>query len=106
MSPIVHLCPRPGCGRTDTHTHTNTHDTTRRTAKTKASGRNRSAWHRLRKAAIARDRGCTVCGTTTDLTVHLDPSLNGDHHNATLDQVITLCRSHHGTTDAPRATRR
>ena len=105
MSPIVHLCPKPGCGRIDTHTHQDTRDLARRTAKTKASGRNRAAWHRLRQAAIARDGCCTVCGTTHDLTVHLHPSLDGNHHNATLDHVTTLCRSHHGTVDAPRAKR-
>lgn len=105
MSPIVRLCPKPGCGRTDPHTHLDAHDQARRTAKTKASGRGRAAWHRLRQATIARDGCCTVCGTTHDLTVHLHPSLNGNHWLAGLDHVTTLCRSCHGRLDAPRASR-
>jgi 5-methylcytosine-specific restriction endonuclease McrA len=46
---------------------------------------------------------CQHCGTSRDLTVHLDPNLAGNHFAATIDDCITVCRACHGTIDAPRA---
>jgi hypothetical protein len=36
-------------------------------------------------------RGRADCGREDDLTCHLDPGFAGDHREATLDDVITLC---------------
>jgi 5-methylcytosine-specific restriction endonuclease McrA len=49
---------------------------------------------------------CQRCGKTGDrhtLTVHLNPALGGDHLAASRDDLTTLCRSCHGSIDAPRA---
>ncbi|MEO5576451.1 MAG: HNH endonuclease signature motif containing protein, partial [Gaiellaceae bacterium] len=83
----------------------------RRNEKRKTSGRTTTAWNRLREAAIRRDgytcqrSGCGATGTVGTLTVHLDPRLGGNHWIATLDDLTTLCRSCHGTVDAPRSHR-
>ncbi len=109
MSPIVKPCRCgalidrqlkfcPSCQRADDQ---------RRNAKRKASGRTTAAWNRLRTAAIDRDgyacRRCGRSGTVGTLTVHLRPELSGNHWTATLDDLETLCRSCHGSVDAPRA---
>lgn len=61
----------------------------------------------MRLAAFLRDGyACQQCGTTGDrhtLTVHLNPALDGDHLAATRDDLTTLCRSCHGSVDAPRS---
>jgi len=56
-------------------------------------------WQRIRGAAIARDGGCVVCGSTEDLTVDYE----GDHSKALLADTVTLCRSHHGQKDGAKA---
>jgi 5-methylcytosine-specific restriction endonuclease McrA len=90
------LCP--DCQRADNH---------RRNTKRRVSGRTTAAWQRLRLAAFDRDsyacRQCGQGGTRHTLTVHLDPALKGNHWSATLDDLTTLCRSCHGSVDAPRA---
>ena len=106
---IYRLCPQcgasglstglcPDCTRLDNR---------RRNAKRKDSGRTTKAWQALRLATMHRDghacRSCGITGTRHDLTVHLDPRLNGNHRAASLDDLITLCRSCHGSVDAPRA---
>ena len=96
------LVPKPGrcpdCQRADDR---------RRNRKRVESGRTTAAWQRLRAAAIHRDnytcQRCGVSGTVKTLTVHLRPELGGNHRAATLDDLVTLCRSCHGKTDAPRA---
>jgi 5-methylcytosine-specific restriction endonuclease McrA len=76
----------------------------RRHAKERAQGRTTAAWRRLRQAALQRDGyRCRRCGRQTGLTAHLDRRLAGDHTRATLDDITTLCRSCHGSTDAPRS---
>jgi 5-methylcytosine-specific restriction endonuclease McrA len=61
----------------------------------------------MRLAAFHRDGyACRQCGITGDrhtLTVHLNPALDGDHLVATRDDLTTLCRSCHGSVDAPRS---
>lgn len=61
-------------------------------------------WARARRAAIARDGGCVLCGVGYTLTVHHrvpvldDPALVFD-----LDNLVTLCRRCHGRVDGGRA---
>jgi 5-methylcytosine-specific restriction endonuclease McrA len=81
-------------------------DYTRRYAKRVESGRYKAAWKHLAHACIARDGACADCGRETDLTCHLDPGYAGDHREATLDDVITLCRRCHGRRDGRRAHRK
>lgn len=82
-------------------------DNARRSRKRVQSGRTSAAWNRLRAAAIHRDNfACRRCGregTIGTLTVHLRPELGGNHWAAALDDLTTLCRSCHGSVDAPRA---
>lgn len=109
MSPIVKPCRCgaliartlklcPSCQRADDR---------RRNEKRRTSGRTTAAWARLREAAIRRDGyACQRCGregTVATLTVHLRPELAGNHRAATLDDLTTLCRSCHGSVDAPRS---
>jgi 5-methylcytosine-specific restriction endonuclease McrA len=112
VSPLLRLCPQcgkangrgdlaglcPDCKRTDNQ---------RRNAKRKTSGRTTAAWNRLRTAAILRDgcacRRCGRVGTVGTLTVHLRPELGGNHAAAALGDLTTLCRSCHGSIDAPRS---
>lgn len=78
----------------------------RRHTKQRQHGRDTSYWRRLCTAVKARDEHrCRRCGSTRHLTVHLDPRLKGNHQAATMDDCTTLCRSCHGTTDAPRSSR-
>jgi 5-methylcytosine-specific restriction endonuclease McrA len=96
LGPNAGLCP--DCKRADNQ---------RRNQKRRDSGRTSAAWQRLRLAALHRDGYlCQDCGKPGDrrsLTVHLDPSLEGQHWRASLNDLTTLCRSCHGTRDAPRA---
>jgi 5-methylcytosine-specific restriction endonuclease McrA len=78
-------------------------DNKRRANNEATAGRLSPHWQKLRLRAIARDRHCQRCGTTNDLTVHLDPAKRGQHRNARLEDCTTLCRSCHGSIDAPRA---
>lgn len=77
----------------------------RRHKKQKAHGRNRRGVQRAMKAVIARDGCCLRCGSTEDLTAHLDPELGGQHTEDP-DDYTTLCRSCHGRVDGRRAHRR
>jgi 5-methylcytosine-specific restriction endonuclease McrA len=82
----------------------------RSNAKSREQGRTTSRWRRLRLQVLARDGyTCQRCGAQphpSQLHAHLDPRLAGDHWIATVDDCTTLCRSCHGTIDAPRSTRR
>jgi hypothetical protein len=84
-------------------------DNARRSAKNVAHGLSRTAWDRLRQAALERDRhlcrfgfaGCTKVATT----VHVDERLDGDHSSATLDDCLSACAHCHGIADGPRSRR-
>ncbi len=75
--------------------------------KSKAQGHFTRGWKQLRLQRLAVDGhrcqlrrpGCTVVATT----VHLDPSLRGEHRLATLENTLSACRRCHGSVDAPRA---
>jgi 5-methylcytosine-specific restriction endonuclease McrA len=68
-------------------------------------GTQSSYWRALRAEAKERDgHRCRRCGTSLDLTVHLDPRLKGNHMRARLSDVTTLCRRCHGSIDAARAS--
>jgi 5-methylcytosine-specific restriction endonuclease McrA len=70
------------------------------------SRRTTARWERLRLAVLERDNHrCRICGSASDLTVHLHPDLRGDHDLAEAENCFTLCRSCHGRVDAPRASR-
>jgi 5-methylcytosine-specific restriction endonuclease McrA len=107
----VRLCPR--CGRRKNNAKTGlcpecqVADDRRRNTKRRESGRTTARWQRLRLAALHRDgyacQRCGQSGTRHTLTVHLDPALKGNHWIAALDDLTTLCRSCHGSMDAPRA---
>ncbi len=73
-------------------------DQKRREQRNRTKGYKSGHWQRTRRAAIARDRGCVVCGSTEDLTVDYD----GDHSQALLSDTMTLCRVHHGAKDGGR----
>lgn len=103
---LTRLC---SCGRDAAAGRTRCPDCTRldnqrRAARNVKRGTNTRRWRKLRAYAIQRDGGCVRCGTTHDLTVHLDAALAGDHRQATSADVVTLCRSCHGSIDAPRAS--
>ncbi len=58
-----------------------------------ASGRNQYRWQKLRAQRKQLDaHRCVYCGATTDLTVHLDPRLKGNHRMATITDCVTACR--------------
>lgn len=97
---MVYLCPqchacqvKPGlcatCKRVDNQ---------RRNRKTAEQGRSSSAWRRFRKANIASQ--CQRCGSGDNLTYHYRP---GGRHSFNPGDYQTLCRSCHGSIDAPRA---
>jgi len=101
---IVRVCPKhgrhpagqpcPSCAAADT---------TRRNTLNRQQGRTTQHWKRIAAAAKQAHPFCADCTSTLDLTVHLHPSLGGNHRLATLDTVTVLCRSCHGQRDAPRA---
>jgi len=82
-------------------------DNRERNERRRVSGRATARWQDLRLACFERDgwacRRCGQAGTRHTLTAHLRPELRGNHWIATLTDVVTLCRSCHGATDAPRA---
>jgi 5-methylcytosine-specific restriction endonuclease McrA len=107
VSPVRRLCLEPDCRDL---TAGDPHRCPRHAAEFNARRRHtyRSTigkhWRGVRQLALARDgHRCQKCGTTDDLTVHLDPRMRGDHDSATVEACITLCRSCHGRLDAPRA---
>lgn len=65
-------------------------------------------WRTLRSVVLIRDSfccqlrhpGCTEVATT----VHLDPSLGGDHRGAQPIDCISACSHCHGVEDAPRSS--
>ena len=110
--PLLKLCPRCGCTMESTRKlclECQRVDDRRRNAKRRESGRTTAAWQRLRFAALRRDsyacQRCGQTGTRHTLTVHLRPELRGNHRIAALDDLTTLCRSCHGSVDAPRSSR-
>lgn len=105
-------CHTPGCTRlTSTGAHCPEHqrqrdqrNNQRLHAKQQAHGRDTAQWRRTREARLIADEyRCQDCHTPIGLTVHLDPRLNGDHTQATIDTTITLCRSCHGKRDGGRS---
>ena len=108
MTPVLRICSQPGCGRPTTHPpHCTKHATLerdRRKHKTKQAGYTSAHWKRIRGLALnAAGYTCSRCGGTHDLTVHLNPVLHGNHRYATPTDCTVLCRSCHGSMDAPRA---
>jgi 5-methylcytosine-specific restriction endonuclease McrA len=66
----------------------------RERVRTTASGRNTNQWQRLRERRKQLDGyHCVYCGATQDLTVDLDPRLQGNHRTATIADCVTACRS-------------
>lgn len=57
-----------------------------------------AAWRRVRDLVRERDGSCRRCGSTTNLTAHHLTSIH-ERPDLSLDpaNVITLCRSCHGT---------
>jgi 5-methylcytosine-specific restriction endonuclease McrA len=112
------ICSERGCGQLYEKTSRRVHrcdehqrefeqrDNTRRNRQRWRQGRTTARWRAVRAAVLARDGRCLECGTTDDLTVHLDPALEGDHAAADVDDCVTLCRRCHGRVDAPRASKR
>jgi hypothetical protein len=118
MSPIMKSCvrhglyqpgapsiPRGRCPRCYAE------DNQRRKTKQRDQGRTTSHWKSLaRTAKQAAGYRCQSCGRPEErtptgwLSVHLRPELGGNHRAATLDDVVVLCLSCHGTLDAPRAS--
>lgn len=110
------VCSEPGCGILTTGTrciaHASAHeqaDNARRHEKAKALGLHSRHWKQVRRARLAFDGyrcalrrpGCTGEATS----VHLDPSLRGNHALATIDNTRSACAHCHGVVDAPRARR-
>jgi len=112
--PVLSICPERGCGaltpggRCEAHRR---HGDPRRHEKQKAQGRDSRYWReQLRPARLEFDEyTCQRCFGercgNQDLTVHLDPALEGDHLSATIHDCVTVGRSCHGTVDAPRSSR-
>jgi hypothetical protein len=85
-------------------------DNQRRKTKQRDQGRTTRRWKNLARAAKqAAGYRCQICDRPEIrdsrgwLSVHLRPELGGNHRAATLDDVVVLCLSCHGTLDAPRA---
>jgi len=110
---ILHICPAPGCttlspeqGRCPEHHTPNRAGNHARTERKRRHRRGTKHWRQLRAHVLDRDHHqCQRCGCDdrSILTVHLDPRLEGQHDQATPDDCLTLCRSCHGSHDAPRA---
>ena len=100
------------CGRLTSNFRCPDHsDNKQRAARNNTNGTHRSHWRNLRAAVLERDGHqcrlraddrCTMIATT----VHLNPSLNGDHDRATANDCLSACAHCHGVTDAPRAAGR
>lgn len=63
---------------------------------------NKSRWQTLRAQVRRRDGNrCVVCGTTQRLSVHhVVAAVDGGRD--TLDNLVTLCATHHSRADAAR----
>lgn len=114
MSPILKSCVRHGLYTPNRHGCPACYqaDNRRRTVKQREQGRTTSRWKNLaRQAKQAAGYRCQACGRPEVrdsrgwLSVHLRPELGGNHRAATLEDVVVLCLSCHGTLDAPRAQR-
>jgi 5-methylcytosine-specific restriction endonuclease McrA len=94
--PAYRICPT--CGRLSQTRYCPDH--------TRRYGYNDSHWQRIRQARLLIDAGqCQLAHpgcTQTATTVHLDPSLNGDHRQATVTNTVSACRHCHGVTDGSR----
>lgn len=110
---IGRLCRTAGCRRliSAEQTHCEIHaklDDERRNTKTRAHGVKRSHFKTLRtqRLELAHDlcelRIDALC-TITATSVHIDPALEGDHDNATLDDCRAACAHCHGVVDGARA---
>jgi len=72
---------------------------------------NGAAWKRARRAAKTRDENrCAFvddtgerCAATTDLTVHHRVALKEGGAMYDLDNLVTLCRMHHGSLEGRRS---
>lgn len=110
LSPIAYLCSTARChrllsrpGRCALH---HEQERQRKRTKLRVQGTDAPHWVKLRRMVRVRDgHRCTNCGTTESLSVHLDPSLGGNHFIATVDDAWTLCKSCHGRIDQPRSVR-
>jgi 5-methylcytosine-specific restriction endonuclease McrA len=107
--PQTKPCATPRCGQlvplgtTHCPTHTRANNQ-RRHRKATTNGLHSNRWRTLRAQALHRDGGrCQHCHQAPATTCHLHPDLHGNHLSATLDDVVSLCASCHGTLDAPRA---
>jgi 5-methylcytosine-specific restriction endonuclease McrA len=112
------ICSVRGCGELYEKTSRRVHrcaehqrefeqrDNARRNRQRWRQRRTTARWRAMRAAVLERDGRCLDCGATDDLTVHLDPALEGDHTAAGVDDCVTLCRTCHGRVDAPRASKR
>jgi hypothetical protein len=112
---ILKLCAQGGCfrripaGTTRCTEHQKAEDQ-RRNERATRHGRRSAHWRQLRIAALQRDNyQCQYvdangekCGRRAT-SVHIRPELQGDHRKATLDDCVSMCHPHHGSTDAPRA---
>ena len=68
------------------------------------TGTSTSHWRRIRGQAFARAGfRCEDCGSTDNLTGHLDPAFGRDHLSATANDVVCLCVVCHGRRDGQRA---
>jgi 5-methylcytosine-specific restriction endonuclease McrA len=114
MSPILKSCVRHGLYTPNKHGCPACYqaDNQRRKAKQREQGRTTTRWKKLARAAKqAAGYRCQNCGRPEErtptgwLSVHLRPELRGNHRVATLDDVVVLCLSCHGTFDAARAQR-
>lgn len=95
---VIRLCPRCSARVFPGQTHCPIHQPS------KASGYRSANWRKVKHEALMRDgHRCIRCGSPHDLTVHLDPSLQGNHYHARLEDTTTLCRSCHGSFHASRA---
>lgn len=112
LMPRYQVCPTRGCGQirpiggdcpTGHRAQAAARDNQRRARKQRANGADLAHWRKMRAIAIAQQQCCQACGTTLDLTAHLDPALAGDHRTATPDDITILCRRCHGRVDQPRS---
>jgi hypothetical protein len=65
----------------------------------------KAAWQRTRAAVRRRDGNrCVVCGATSGLSVHHIVKAREGGSDA-MDNLVTLCRRHHGMADSRRPRR-
>src|SRR3990172_316096 len=105
VSAILSICPVLGCGRVTRGGRCPEHaraEYLRREAKARSlrSSRARQAMREV----VVRIQRCERCGRTDDLTAHLPGG--GWHPEEWWTGYVVLCRSCHGTVDAPRAKRK